>query len=137
MPKTDETKAESETDIQMSSKKAAPLPPRFMKFKRRSLSPMERVGALIADTETDSAIEEKQTDEKNQVKDLPVVSDNSELDSERQNQNSNILKQRRSVIPSKRLKTLIPEEYWKTDAEDSKDIVDNLDSNVDTKDKGE
>ena len=92
---------------------------------------MDRVGALIAENETDGETEKK-TAEKIQEGDL--ATDDSILDSAKQN--INILKQGRNVIPSKRLKSMIPDDYWRTESDGSKEIVDNLDSNIDTKDNG-
>ena len=125
------TGSEPGSHTQKSSKKGASLSPGFMKFKRRSLSPMDRVGALIAENETDSETEKK-TAEKIQEGDL--ATDDSILDAAKQN--INILKQGHNVIPSKRLKSMIPDDYWRTESDGSKEIVDNLDSNIDTKDNG-
>ena len=128
------TTDEPGSDTQKSSLKGA-------KFKRRkSLSPLERLGALIAESETDSEINENSTVEK--IPEGGLAADNCTTpttDSGELEQSGNIVatgnvKQRRNVIPSKRLKSMIPDEYWTTESEDTKEIVDNIGSNIDTKD---
>lgn len=110
-----------------------------MKFKarRRSLSPMERVGSLLSQNIT-GEMEEKYTDEKfsnkatDGEKQIKVPNSNGNIE---QTDSITTLQPRRHVIPAKRLKSIIPEDYWKTETEDTKTAVDDLGSNVDTKEE--
>ena len=111
----------------------------MLKARRRALSPMERVGNLISENFDESKTEPVNVNHKDiqtgVINGKIVLGTECEANSVADRQNIVEAKPKRSVIPSKRLRHLIPDEYWKTENEDTKNFVENLDSNIDTKDE--
>ena len=101
------------------------------KAKRRSLSPAERLGNLLSNSSCEQVTDIN-------ISDTGVINKNetSMADSRKSSKHiiSNKEQYKKSVIPSKRLQSMIPDEYWKTESEDTKEIVDNLGSNIDIAD---
>ena len=115
----------------------ANISPELLKLKqrRRSVSPTERLGKLLKD----SAIEWDIIDQK---KSNTCVSHKNEISYANNSQVSksvpsvgNLEKHKKNVIPSKRLQSMIPEDYWENESEDTKEIVDSLGNKTDTTDK--
>ncbi|XP_045183198.2 uncharacterized protein LOC123541710 [Mercenaria mercenaria] len=113
----------------------------FSKMKRKSLSPAERLAALLPE-EYNTNIDNKGLDGINNLH--PKDEDDSQSNEKQNNvkvrQGNDFMKQRfkarTKIQPSKRLSSMFPQDYWQSlDDSETKQIVEDLGEHVDTDSK--